>query len=102
MKKLSFEEQKIVNDAMSLALITVGERVQKNQKTMLNLMSRVEFDKYRHQELMQLSKDILATNNSGELVRLLNQHSDILVELAEVSQEASRMFKRNKVRVKRR
>lgn len=102
MQKLSFEEKQVVNDALSMALGVVSNRAKSNQTKMLNLMSRVEFDKYRHQELMQLSKSILATNTTGELVRLLNQHSDILVELAEVSQEASRMFKRNKVRVKRR
>lgn len=102
MYKLSSEGKAILNKAMNVALSLVTERATINQDKMLNLMSRVEFDKYRVRELMQLSKDIMATQDEASLIKLLNAHSDILIELAEASVEADRWLKSNRVRVKRR
>lgn len=102
MHKLSSEGKNILNKAMGVALSLVTERAKINQDKMLNLMSRVEFDKYRVRELMQLSKDIMATQDDASLVKLLNAHSDILIELAEASVEANRWLKSNRVRVQRR
>jgi hypothetical protein len=102
MKKLSFEEKQIVSQALMKAIKVVVDRTMANQERYLNLMSRIEFDKYRHQELVQLSKDINATQDVDSLISLLNKHTDILIELAEVSREAQQAFKTMKVRPKRR
>lgn len=102
MYKLSSEGKDILSKAMNVALHFVDERAKINQDKMLNLMSRVEFDKYRIRELMQLSKDIMKTQDDASLIKLLNAHSDILIELADASVEADRWLKSNRVRVKRR
>lgn len=102
MRKFSFEEKQIISSALLKALEVIGGRAMANQDRMLNLMSRVEFDKYRHQELMALSKQIQASSDVISLVRLLNQHTDILIELAEVSRDAQQTFKRLQVKPKRR
>ena len=102
MQKLSFEEQSILSLALSKALSTIKERVNVNQNRMMNLMSRVEFDKYRHGELVQLGKEIMRTPDRASLIVLLNKHTDILIELAEVSREAKRTFRQLKVNPQRR
>ena len=102
MYRLSSEGKEILSDALKVALSIIHGRAKINQDKMLNLMSRVEFDKYRIQELMQLSKDILASPDQQALVKLLNRHPDILIELAEASVQAEKWFKNNQVRVKRR
>ena len=102
MEKLSFEEKSILSTAILKALSTVKDRVNTNQDRMMNLMSRVEFDRYRHGELVQLSKDIMKAPDQSSLIVLLNKHTDILIELAEVSREAQRTFQRLKVKPQRR
>ena len=102
MQKLSFEEKNILSTAILKALSTVKERVNVNQNRMMNLMSRVEFDRYRHGELVQLSKNIMQAPDQASLIILLNKHTDILIELAEVSREAQRTFQRLKVKPQRR
>lgn len=102
MQKLSFEEQSILSLALSKALSTIKERVNVNQNRMMNLMSRVEFDRYRHGELVQLGKEIMRTPDRASLIVLLNKHTDILIELAEVSREANRTFRQLKVNPQRR
>ena len=102
MYKLSSEGVEILREALKVSLSLIHDRAKINQDKMLNLMSRVEFDKYRIQELIQLSKDILAAPDHTSLVKLLNRHSDILIELAEASSQAERWLKTNQVRVKRR
>ena len=102
MQKLSFEEKNILSTAILKALSTVKDRVNTNQERMMNLMSRVEFDRYRHGELVQLSQDIMKAPDQSSLIVLLNKHTDILIELAEVSREAQRTFQRLKVKPQRR
>lgn len=102
MRKLSFEDKNILSTAILKALSTIKERVNVNQTRMMNLMSRVEFDRYRHGELLQLSKDIMEAPSPSALIILLNKHTDILIELAEVSREAQRTFQRLKVKPQRR
>ena len=102
MQKFAFEEQLMLSIAMTKALSTVKDRVNTNQERMMNLMSRIEFDRYRHGELVQLSKDIMKAPDQASLIVLLNKHTDILIELAEVSREAKRTFQRLKVKPQRR
>lgn len=97
-----FEEQLMLSAAMTKALSTVKDRVNVNQNRMMNLMSRVEFDRYRHGELVQLGEDIMKAPDRASLIVLLNKHTDILIELAEVSREAKRTFQRLRVKPQRR
>lgn len=97
-----FEEQLMLSVAMTKALSTVKDRVNVNQNRMMNLMSRIEFDRYRHGELVQLGEDIMKAPDRASLIVLLNKHTDILIELAEVSREAKRTFQSLKVKPQRR
>lgn len=100
--RFAFEEQQMLSVALNKALSTVKDRVNTNQNRMMNLMSRVEFDRYRHGELVQLGKDIMKAPDRNSLIVLLNKHTDILIELAEVSREANNTFRQLKVKPQRR